>query len=82
MFKICNDLIAAYTGTYENELVQQGDGSFKRTNDMTTEEFQRWVEWKIVADSPKERLETYLTWEGIHGYSSRIYDIAMGKMPV
>lgn len=41
--------------------------------------FLRWIEHKIVTDDPKTRLQIYLEWNGILGYTDSIYDIAMGK---
>lgn len=38
-----------------------------------------WINRKIVADSPMERLRVYLHWNGIHGYDGAIFAIATGS---
>ena len=78
--KIGNHLVGAYYGTYEDTLLEQDDRTFKHYKDMTPEDFHTWVMWRIIADTPAKRLETYLTWEGIHGYHQTVYDIATGKL--
>lgn len=81
--KIHNGLIEAYNGFYEDErVVQQDDGSFKEVASFTKEEWAVWIQWKIISDSPKARLERYLEWNGIQGYTNTIYDLAMGKFLV
>lgn len=37
-----------------------------------------WVETKILSDSIRDRLETFLQWEGIIGYTDTILRIAQG----
>lgn len=59
----CNDLIEAYLGYYEDEIANVTDKT-------------EWAQRKILADSPKQRLETYCTWNGIIGYAGRMYEIA------
>lgn len=80
IFKIHGGLVEAYNGYYEDErVVEQDDGSLKNVSEFTKEEWTTWLHWKIIRDSPKERLERYLEWNGISGYTNTIYDIAMGK---
>lgn len=70
--KIHNDLIEAYIGLYEDEFI--GDAA------LSTRESQvAWASDKIRRDPPKERLAVYLQWNGIIGYTGRIYDIATGE---
>lgn len=80
MFKVRNDLIEAYKGYYEDdrEMLHKftSDGVFQM--DL----FDEWVRMKIVSDSPKERLERYLEWNGISGYTNSIYEIAHGSISV
>ena len=79
--QIGNHLVEAYTGYYEDErAVEQDDGSFKVVADMTKEEFDTWVRWRIIKDSPQERLERYCEWNGILGYHRTLFDIATGKL--
>lgn len=81
--KIGHQLIEAYKGYYEDErVVQQDDGSFKVVTDFTPEEWNIWIHWKIISDTPSMRLERYLEWNSIIGYASSIYDIATGKVNV
>jgi hypothetical protein len=83
VFKIHGGLIEAYNGYYEDErVVQQDDGSFKEVAAFSKEEWNTWIQWKIIHDSPLERLERYLEWNGIQGYTETVYNIAMGKFSV
>lgn len=79
IFKFRNDLIEAYKGHYEGKLVGLPDGSYKGTSQFSEQELIEWVQWQIIEHSAKERLEIYLEWEGIIGFTNGIYDIAMGK---
>lgn len=70
---IGNDLIEAYKGHHGDALTLyylKEDG--KSLDD--------WVKDRIMADTPKQRLEVYLEWNGILGYSSRIYELATGEL--
>lgn len=74
MTTIHNDLVEAYEGFYEDEMA----------NDLTVpmeepEDTRAWVEAKIRGHSARERLEVYLEWNGILGYTGRIWDISQGK---
>jgi hypothetical protein len=80
MFKIRNDLIEAYKGYYEDDR----DTLRKFTNEGTFmfDLFEEWIRLKIVSDSPKERLERYLEWNGISGYTNTVFEIATGSISV
>lgn len=66
MIKISNDLIEAYEGVF-------GDREDVNYDPRSPEEH-------ILAHTPKERLEVYLEWNGIVGYTGRIYEIATGEL--
>ena len=63
MQRISNDLLAAYTGFYEDEGLTRED-----------------IIAKILADPPKKRLTIYCVWNGIVGYSGRLFEIAIGEL--
>ena len=83
MFKIRNDLIEAYKGYYEDdrEALRLAKEHFK-VDIITDAQFGEWIVYKILTDSHKERLERYLEWNGIQGYTNSIYEIAHGSISV
>ncbi len=79
--KMHNGLVEAYKGHYDDDTyLEQDDKSFKSRADMSAEEYDTWVRWKILRDEPKERLERYLEWNGIFGYATTAYHIATGGL--
>lgn len=76
------DLIEAYRGVYEQELVDAHRVTFY--NSPETQDFNQWAEGKIPAmiqaATPRERLDTFLQWNGILGFTSAIFNIANGRM--
>ena len=72
MNAICNDILEAYRNKYDR-------GDFP---DITDEAYEESIVKMIVSHTPKQRLETYLEWNGIIGYTHRIFDIANGKVAV
>lgn len=76
MTKIANDLIEAYRGRYEDAHKPQEAGRF--VGEPTTEEAIQMIR----KDTPKERLATYLQWNGIIGYTNRIWEISQGETEV
>jgi len=80
MSKIANDLIEAYKGYYEDEL--ERDHSREWPNGPVTLETYtfNWVDVKIRSHTSKERLEVYLHWNGIIGYTNRIWEITQGEL--
>lgn len=76
MPKISNDLLEAYRGYYEDEVSSR----FCHDGKLQEDVYEEWVTLKIKADTPKRRLEVYLEWNGIIGYSGRIYEIATGEL--
>lgn len=71
--KIGNDLIEAYKGYYEDE--------WRPTQDpQNQEDYDTWVRARIATDTPKERLGVYLEWNGIFGYTNRIWKISQGEL--
>lgn len=69
MPRIANDLIEAYEGYYEDECTPTGE--------LPNAEA---VLNRILSHSPKERLEVYLEWNGILGYTDRIWEISQGEL--
>lgn len=71
MEKFSNDLMAAYGGTYEREDYPEA---------WTDEQYRQAIADKIKSHTPKERLAVYLNWNGIIGYTGRIWEIAQGEL--
>jgi hypothetical protein len=69
MARMSKPLMDAYAGVYEDEL--------KPFNDRTR---PAAIEALILADDAKKRLEVYLEWNGIIGYTNTIYMIATGAI--
>ena len=78
MTHISNDLIEAYKGYYEDEI--EHDRKTHSAPCSPGEYPTYWAKCKIQSHTPKERLEVYLTWNGIIGYTNRIYEIATGEL--
>lgn len=77
--KIHNDLFAAYAGYYEDDIAREiprGPGPLTPADDLAQ---IKWVEAKIRSHTPKKRLEVYLHWNGIIGWTGRIWDITQGE---
>lgn len=64
-----NDLIQAYLGTFEDDLPEG-----------TESEHRMWAIAKITGHTPKQRLMTWMEWNGIFGYAERAYTIATTGM--
>ena len=82
MNRICNDLVEAYKGFYEDEydrLQIHHDGASTSTEHHA---YHGWIVNKISSHTPKERLEVYLEWNGILGYTNRIWEISQGEIHV
>lgn len=63
---ISKDLLEAYQGHYANHEDEACDV-------QTAEEH-------IQRHTPQQRLDIYLTWNGIHGYTDRVFAIATGEL--
>lgn len=76
------DLIEAYMGVYEDDLLRAHHIIFAHSPE--TQDFIQWAEGKIPAmirgATPRERLDTYLQWNGILGFTSAIFAIATEEM--
>lgn len=83
MFKIGNDLIEAYTGFYEDHYMDEYRGEFPGRN-PSGDEYNEWAinraTQQIINNTPEQRLKIYLEWNGIIGYSNRIYKLATGHL--
>lgn len=75
-----SDLIEAYKGVNEDDLQRAFTATIFTPSDP---DYDAWVEMKVIlmiqAHTPKERLDTYLQWNGILGYTSAIFAIATGE---
>jgi hypothetical protein len=69
MPRVGYDLIAAYQGVYE-------DSPDHPNGEPNTE----WALEKIRKDTPKQRLDTYLQWNGILGWTNRIWELSQGEL--
>lgn len=69
--RIGNDLIEAYKGSYERE-------DYPET--MTDIEYDQVIYDKINGHTPKERLAVYLNWNGIIGWTDRIWELSQGEL--
>lgn len=67
-----NDLIEAFRGYYESE--------WALLKDQSEENIRFHIEMTIAMKTCKERLEIYLEWNGIIGYTSRIWEITQGEL--
>lgn len=78
---IHNDLVEAYLGYHEDDLVAEYAHLKQGESDMQA--YDQWVlatiEKRVRNDSPRDRLATYLEWNGILGYTGRIFEIATGQ---
>lgn len=76
------DLIEAYMGVYEDDLLRAHRVTFASSPEV--QDFNQWAEGKVPAmiraETPKERLDTYLQWNGILGFTSAIFAIATGEV--
>jgi hypothetical protein len=86
---IGNHLIEAYVGRFEDdwEVKQNYEAYVKQEGQdgqVAVEAFARWIRtWaknRILSDTPKERLTTYLEWNGIFGYANIAFEIATGEL--
>lgn len=85
-------LVEAYKNYYEVELQQEYERvSDEKADDLTISEqelqnldFDRFVERRvreiICEHTPKQRLEVYLEWNGILGYTESIFAFARGEI--
>lgn len=79
--KIGNDLIEAYKGYYEKESILPWTNAEAGYVLMGPDAaIDKWVREKIESDSPKERLAIYLEWNGILGYTNRIWELSQGEL--
>lgn len=80
-----NDLIQAYIGILEDnrELKTEYDKMIARDQELgaiAVEGWESWLRTKCIAlineATRRERLETYLEWNGIIGFTTAIFEIA------
>lgn len=82
------DLIEAYIGRYEDDPEYRSRyetySSFMVEKGWVPPTYESWMEGQVTPlieqASPEDRLEHYLTWNGILGYTSSIYAIATGEL--
>jgi len=86
MTKISNDLVEAYKGVFEDDW--QAKEAYKeyvkQAGGLAVPNFEYWLGDYVVGliqeSTPKRRLEVYLEWNGIIGYTGRIFEIATGEL--
>jgi len=72
-------LLEAYLGYYEEESLEPWTRAEPGYVSMGPDAAQRkWCEAKIAADTPEQRLEIYMHWNGMIGWSGTCYEIATG----
>jgi hypothetical protein len=78
-------LLEAYLGYYEEEWQNEFADSPAGAGDFSVT-FKEWLNRRattqITEDSPKQRLDIYLEWNGILGYTETIWDISQGQFTV
>lgn len=88
---IHNDLFEAYEGYYEKELEKELRPKYdayveqeRKKGAIVVEAWEGWIKFpvaeKIKALSPKERLAIYLEWNGILGWTNRIWELSQGEL--
>lgn len=87
MAQICNDLVEAYKGKYEDDwyiksLYEEFVKKEGQDGQLAVIDYESWLgDWirnKIEKDDPKTRLSIYLEWNGILGWTNRIWEITQG----
>jgi hypothetical protein len=77
-----SDLIEAYVGVHEADLRRAHAVTFASSPEV--QDFTQWAEGKVPAmiraETPLERLDTFLQWHGILGFTRSIFAIANGEM--
>lgn len=78
-----NDLVEAYVGYHEDEWLEELHDEVAGAN-VSDKEWETWsrnrATQEILDHTPQRRLEIYLEWNGILGYSGRIYELATGLL--
>lgn len=79
---VMSALIEAYLGVHEGDLRKAHAEAHKGAFDVQA--YDQWtrsrVIWQIAHDDNRTRLETYLLWNGIIGFTSTIFAIATEDM--
>ncbi len=77
---IHNDLVEAYEGIYEDDFKFDFEQGIVGPTGLSKEQYVKVrVRHRIREHTPKERLDVYLQWNGILGYTSRIWAISQGE---
>lgn len=86
MTQIGRDLMEAYIGLYSEDWLRDAVGEASHQYNLdgeVTEPIKKWQDIRarlaISAATPKERLAAYLEWNGIVGYTDRIFELANGE---
>lgn len=75
---IHNGLFEAYRNYYEEELKIEYDRT--EYTEAPDKFINRRVRQIILEHTPKQRLEVYLEWEGIMGWTETVYNLAIGNI--
>ena len=73
------NLYEAYEGIFEDELKSDFLKQLDREDALTQPAFYtKWIGEKHDGHTARQRLEVYLHWNGIFGFTGSIYEIATG----
>jgi len=81
---IHSDLVEAFLGVYEEDYRKEYDLYVeKHKGELALPSYDYWVEDlarnSIRKSTNEERLDVYCQWNGIIGFSNRLYKIATGE---
>jgi hypothetical protein len=77
---IHNDLREAYLGTYEDDFDRDWTNNLPDVGELSRDDYVNMhIDGRIREHTAKERLDVYLTWNGILGWTGRIWDISQGE---
>lgn len=87
MMKIFNSLTEAFAGYYEVENLaayQEYVERESRNGQVAVLSSDSWiashVERTIRSATPRKRMDVYLQWNGISGYTSMLWELSQGKI--
>ena len=78
--RIHNDLREAYFGTYEDLFEDDWNRKLPDVGELSLDDYINMrVGERVREHTAKERLDVYLTWNGILGWTHRIWSISQGE---
>ncbi len=77
---IHNDLLEAYRGVYEEDFERDWENKLPDVGTLSLDGYVTMrIAFRITEHTAKERLDVYLQWNGIIGYTGRIWEISQGE---